>query len=291
MDNDKILKVLLFLIVITTIYFCINIIKIRNKYYSKRFKRGNTSKVDIENEGYIPKKVFKTGINDYNDLNKELIGLFNKIVDENPGFELEYYSDKDSRMFIKNNFNQDVLDAYDKLKPGAYKADLFRYSILYKRGGIYSDLSQTIMIPIENIIDLENDNLYLVEDRPQTNFRGPNKGMLVEGIQISFMGTRPKNKIYLDAINEIVINTKNNFYGGNPLSPTGPHLFKRILNKYDGDYKIELEENGKQLVYKNTGELAIINRTKNHYRVNLNNAYVNKNHYSYLWAINDIYNK
>ena len=290
MDNDKILKFLFPLIIITTIYLCIKVIKIRNKYYSKRFKRGNTKKVDIENEGYIPKKVFKTGINDYNDLNKELIELFNKIVDENPGFELEYYSDEGSRMFIKNNFNQDVLDAYDKLKPGAYKADLFRYCILYKRGGIYSDLSQKIMIPIENIIDLENDNLYLVEDRPQANFRGPNKGKVVEGIQISFMGTRPKNKIYLDAINEIVINTKNNFYGGNPLSPTGPHLFRRILNKYEGYYKIELEENGKELVYKNTGEIAIINRTKNHYRVNLNNAYVNKKHYSYLWAINDIYN-
>lgn len=278
---------LIFLIIILLIIFCIIKRLLVNK--NLRFKRGITDKIDIENGGYIPKYVFKTGISNYDDLNEELVFLFNKIVDENDDFELEYYSDEDSRKFIENNYDHRVLSAYDKLKPGSYKADLFRYCILYKRGGVYSDLSQTIVLPIKEMIDLKNDNLYLVEDRPQPNYKGKDKGVIVEGIQISFMASRPKNKIYLDAINEIISNCENNFYGGNPLSPTGPHLFKRILNNYKEDYKIDLVENGKELVYKDTKKVAIINRTKNHYTVNLNQSN-NKKHYTYLWFKNDIYN-
>ena len=33
----------------------------------------------------------------------------------------------------------DVLKAYDKLIPEAFKADLWRYSIIYKKGGCYMD--------------------------------------------------------------------------------------------------------------------------------------------------------
>ena len=44
------------------------------------------------------------------------------------------------REFIKNNFDLDILNAYDILKPGAFKADLWRCCILYIYGGIYLDI-------------------------------------------------------------------------------------------------------------------------------------------------------
>jgi len=104
------------------------------------------------------------------------------------------------------------------------------------------------------------------------------------------MASRPNNKIYLDAINEIVINTETNFYGRNPLSPTGPQLFRRVLDKYDGDYRMDLMDNGRQLIYKETKEVVIINRTKDHHKVNLNGAYESAKHYSQMWRRRDIYN-
>lgn len=288
-NSGDIIKVLCFLLIIILVYI---LVKCHNLYKSNNglFIRGNVNNIDIEDEGYIPRIVFKTGISDYDKLDDQLKFLFNKIVKENENFKLEYYSDSDSREFIKNNYDLRVLAAYDKLKPGSYKADLFRYAVLYKRGGIYSDLTQNMKVPLNEIIDFNNDNLVLVEDRPQPNFRGPRKGFIVHGIQISFMATRPKNSIYLDAINEVVKNCENNFYGGNPLSPTGPHMFKRILERYHGRYRIALKENGSHLVYKSTNKKAIINRTKNHYKVHLNNSYKNGTHYSILWRKNDIYN-
>ena len=82
--------------------------------------------------------------------------------------------------FIEDNFEKDVLDSFDILKPGAYKADLFRYCILYKKGGIWSDLTDDYLVPLDEIINFEEDELFLVDDRPV----GKNN---MAGIQISFM--------------------------------------------------------------------------------------------------------
>lgn len=61
----------------------------------------------------------------------------------NPRFKYYLFDDDECREFIKNNFYIDFLNAYDNLIPGAYKADLWRYCILYKKGGIYLDVKYT----------------------------------------------------------------------------------------------------------------------------------------------------
>jgi hypothetical protein len=49
--------------------------------------------------------------------------------------------------------------------------------------------------------------------------------------------TESKNKILLDIIDNVVNNVKNDFYGDNPLEPTGPLL----LNKYSYNRTIKLK--------------------------------------------------
>ena len=58
----------------------------------------------------------------------------------NPRFRYYLFDDNDCREFIKKNYDSDILNAYDSLIPGAFKADLWRYCILYKMGGIYLDI-------------------------------------------------------------------------------------------------------------------------------------------------------
>jgi mannosyltransferase OCH1-like enzyme len=41
--------------------------------------------------------------------------------------------------FIKDNFDENVYNAYQKLPMNVMKADLWRYCIIYKNGGIYAD--------------------------------------------------------------------------------------------------------------------------------------------------------
>jgi len=50
------------------------------------------------------------------------------------------FNDADCRDFIAREYPPDVLMAYDLLIPTAFKADLWRYCVLYKYGGVYLDV-------------------------------------------------------------------------------------------------------------------------------------------------------
>lgn len=56
------------------------------------------------------------------------------------GWEYKFYTDDDARIFLRKHFPSQVLEAYDALNPGAFKADLFRYCVLLIYGGVYSDM-------------------------------------------------------------------------------------------------------------------------------------------------------
>lgn len=252
----------------------------KKKY--KNIDQGDTKKVNLKTNKDIPKVIYKTGIDDYNSIHKDVRNVFNETVKLNPDFRINYYSDKDSRDFIKNNFDNEILTAYDKLIPGAYKADLFRYCILYINGGIYSDLTQRFTMPFKNFIDLENDNLYLVKDIDHYKVNGDGYS---KGIQISFIATRPGNEIFLKAMNQIITNVNKKFYGDNPLHPTGPSLFYNILQDYEDKYKMELKETGKNKIVNSKGETVIINKINNHQSVILKN----KEHYTILWRNHRVY--
>ena len=58
----------------------------------------------------------------------------------NPELEYFLFDDNDCIEFIKTHFENDVVDAYYRLIPGAYKADLWRYCVMYIEGGIYIDI-------------------------------------------------------------------------------------------------------------------------------------------------------
>lgn len=199
-------------------------------YYFVHYREG---KKLIKNKVKIPYTIYKTGPFKEDNIPTEIKNLFKKIEKENPKYKIVYFDDNKVRKFIQDNFNMEVLNAFDNLVPGAYKADLFRYCVLYKNGGIYSDLTQQFYVPLEKIIDHDYDNLVLVRDK--SFFFEP-------GIQINFMAAKPKLKVYRDAINQIVKNVNNNFYGWSSLEVTGPILFRQILKKSNINYKLELEQ-------------------------------------------------
>lgn len=54
-----------------------------------------------------------------------------------PGFEYVLYGDEAIQDFLASGFDREVLDAYRKLAPYAYKSDFARYCILHELGGWY----------------------------------------------------------------------------------------------------------------------------------------------------------
>ena len=162
----------------------------------------------------IPLKIFQTWHT--KDLPVHMNNRVEHLKKTNPRFEHYLYDDNDCREFIKSHFTIEVLNAYDRLIPGAYKADLWRYCILYKLGGIYLDIKY---IPVNNfkfINLIEQEHWVLDNDKV--------------GIYNALMVCKPNNEILLKAINQIVINVKTKFYGKCFLEPTGPKLLATYFN-------------------------------------------------------------
>lgn len=199
----------------------------------------------------------------------------NKIKIINPRFHHFLYDDNDCRELIKNNFPEDVLYAYDNLIPGAYKADLWRYCILYKEGGIYVDIKYKPINQFKFINLTESEHWVLDVDG--------------QGIYNALIVSKPENPILFAAIRQIVENVKNKFYGSNCLEPTGPHLLAKYFNneqKNKFDMKHDFVNNmNNRFIHLNN---YIVLKSYNGY-LDEHNHNKKVDHYGHLWNIRQIY--
>lgn len=76
----------------------------------------------------------------------------------NPGWEYRFYDDDAVRQFIAEHYGDKVLRIYQRinLNYGATRADLFRYLLMYKVGGVYLDLKSATRLPLDDIIRPED---------------------------------------------------------------------------------------------------------------------------------------
>jgi mannosyltransferase OCH1-like enzyme len=216
----------------------------------------------IEYSQKIPKVIIQTAKNnDYKSLLH--YNSHQTFLELNPEYEYKFFDDKDSREFIKNNFEEDVLDAYDMLYPGAYKADLFRYCYIYIHGGCYFDNKYILRIPLRKIIKEYDDNLFCKDTKDDLMFNS-----IIMSVKNAFE--------FKKCIENIVHNVKNNFYGTIPLEPTGPKLF----NKYTFDKNVLLKHvvkgsyyENSQILIKNTNILFANTHYKGYYIPNIAQQY------------------
>jgi hypothetical protein len=75
-------------------------------------------------------------------------------IENNPEYEYRFYDDDDIINFIRDNFPA-YLEAYKKIKYGASRADLWRYLIMYKYGGVYAEMDCRCINPLRQWIDPE----------------------------------------------------------------------------------------------------------------------------------------
>ena len=174
-------------------------------------------------QDHIPNVIYQTWTT--KDLPPKMAECVDRLKATNPGFKYELYDDVDCREFIKQHYDQDVLDAYDNLIPGAFKADLWRYCILYKKGGFYVDIKFHCEPGFS--FDSKKRNFYIRE----YNHKGT--GLYNHIVYTGVIGSRPNNPLFMDCIQQIVKNVKNKYYGPEHTSPTGPWLFASKMDPND----------------------------------------------------------
>ena len=139
------------------------------------------------------------------------------------------YTNKSLRYFIKENYSSKVLWAYDSLNPYSYKSDLGRFCLLYKLGGWYFDIGTTCIATF--IVNRKIDMICFRDEQ-----RHSLTSWAVNGAVIY---SKPSNIILKKAIDAIVNNCREKWYGRTPLCPTGPSLFGEQIAK---------ENRGKNLI-------------------------------------------
>lgn len=205
----------------------------------------------------VPLNIFQAGINKNS--------ISHNIRINNPEFNYFYFDEKDCDNFIYNNYSSSIYNAYKSLIPLEYKLDLWKYCILYKYGGIYID-------------DKYEDHIKLI-DMIDYNFFVNNKNYYYNKLLINtdFIITKINNPIFVIAINEIVKNVANNYYGIDVSFPTGSGLLGRLFT----EHKLTA------YLYYYNGEIKF----KNIIIMKIKKDYETSNNNNYLWMTKRIYNK
>lgn len=145
----------------------------------------------------IPKQIFQTWKT--KKISKSFEILTESWKRNNPRFNFHFYDDKDCEIFLKK-FDKKVFETYRKIIPGAFKADLWRFSVLYVFGGFYCDVDTLCLNSIEKFV------------KEDTEFIAPiDLNLYAEKHNLfnSFFGSTPGSPIMKNCIDMIVYNVDN----------------------------------------------------------------------------------
>lgn len=256
------------------------------KYY---YDANNIPKIihlTVKDKRYIDNPIWRDCLNNY-------IKIY-------PDYQIILYDDNDIFNIIKY-FDKKSVSLISTIKKGAILADIFRYLILYLRGGYYSDMDCFPIKRIDKLSEIQyhgdnNNNVYIyplnynLPNRACDFYRNPcnnckmlgvfqnskiafncqghkyinektsiivcyefektwhnqilksdNKNLWTDnniGICQWFIGTKPKEKLFIDCYKKSLLNIKNIDFNNkstlhfNVINSTGPLFFTKIINKY-----------------------------------------------------------
>jgi mannosyltransferase OCH1-like enzyme len=101
----------------------------------------------------IPQQIF-TGISSLGLINADLSNNYENLRRNNPGWSHEIFTNEMQECFIKDNFDKEVFNAYLSIdqRYGSARNDLFKYCLIYLKGGIWLDAKSTCEKPFSKII-------------------------------------------------------------------------------------------------------------------------------------------
>nr|WP_284700926.1 glycosyltransferase [Robbsia betulipollinis] len=118
------------------------------------------------------------------------------------------------RTLIARDFDRDVLQAFDTLKPYAYKSDLGRLCILFAQGGLYSD----IMLRHERPWEISARYGFGIFNQAWRWRK------TVSTVSNSLIWSLPGRAELALTIERIVAHCHRRYYGDDPVDVTGPRV-------------------------------------------------------------------
>lgn len=187
---------------------------IRHPRYAT-IRSDDISSIATHTDKTIPKIIFQTMETHLTTVH--IRSCIDQVRSLNPKYKYYYFTAHDCRVFIQKHYPK-VLEAYDLLLPGAYKADLWRYCVLHKYGGFYMDTRMYPFLSFDSIVTKETEFMSCIDGAPNE---------LYQAILAAVPGS-----VYLQhAIDECVENIQKRRNRIGDLAITGPRVMGRALNK------------------------------------------------------------
>jgi hypothetical protein len=227
----------------------------------------------------IPNIVHKVVIVDGFDLPEKI--PFQHAIDSFKNVKI--YSGKDCIEYIKKHYDERILAAFNKVKPYSFKCDLFRYLVLYKEGGWYSDMRQICLESLDKLNETGHE-FYCAIDAP------PNEKCMYT----AFIGSIPGHPILKKTFELIVWNIEHEHYGIDCLYPTGPGAFMSGCIDYIRKFQDKCYI-GRHLIGNNNKEAIVFGKTifiqckYNNAKGADNRDLLGANDYGYMWRNWDVY--
>ena len=167
------------------------------------------------------------------------------ISDKKSDYDYYILNNNDLEDVIKKNLGDKYYSYFKRLNPYSYRADFGRYALLYLFGGWYLDSSVKLNL---NLKEIANNRLVVFRD-------APNPGAPSWDASNSVIYAHAKQELFLKALDKIIKNIDNDYYGTSAHCPTGPTLFGKCL---------ALEEEHPDIVYGMLQPLTPNHNTKNY---------------------------
>lgn len=175
----------------------------------------------------IPKKIYQTW--ETSKINTPVLScLLESVKNNNPDYEYNLFDSLESLDFIEKHFDKEVSEVYQRIIPGAFKADLWRYCVLYIEGGFYCDVDMICLNSFNLLLESDIDLVVPID----LNLN-PREGK--HNLMNAFIGITPKHPIMKYCIDIVVDNVVNETWFNSdrlPLDFSGPGVLGRAVNRF-----------------------------------------------------------
>jgi hypothetical protein len=190
-------------------------------------------KVNILNHGYV-EPVFersKESLNLSVPTDKAIYDLQEAHLSwriRNPAYPIHYFDLHSCRDYIHTYFHPIFLRAFDCIEAYTGKGNLFKYLVVYREGGWYSDWKQVCLV--DNLLD-KLSTPYNNTDGHLTNvtFFAAQQISRKDCYQNAFYGATPQHPVLSNVIRRTLQNVQSKFYGSNPYETTGVCVFGQAV--------------------------------------------------------------
>ncbi len=146
--------------------------------------------------------------------------FIDKVQYLNPDWKYQLWSDDENDAFVKSEYPE-FYEVFTGFSRGIMRADVIRYLIMYKLGGVYLDLDYEVLKPF----DFGNNKVVLPLNRSIAY------GDPVNGLGNCFFASEPGHKIWENVITDLQNNPPRITDYVDVIEATGPLLLTRIFNE------------------------------------------------------------